>query len=493
MEQLEQIKAALNSYHQNQETLTPLVDTAMRELGENWMKDLPIFLQNSNLDPQEQNELLEKANHAIYYHGALLAWQEASDYLSHPDAVDLTVLQTRLPILEYWLEMFGEEGADLLNQVKALQNQTDNTSVPEAGENLLADEVILTNQEEITPVEPVLNKSEDLLADTTVEPINANDDNALLTSVSDETKPEIIPEVEVNNTTEPMVPITPVDDMTPTEDVLSEVTNMPIETVEPSASVESVDDEEMFISTNTQSDEVANISVESVEPSASVESVDDEEMFISTNTQSDEEIKPISETAPIDNIQDKSFLMSENSNLDSDIQTNTVDEEMFLQTSPAPEENNTLKAIDPEDLLETSDDVLQTISEPKPFQQHNLERLIDLYENVSSWISARCIEMGNLDEKEYPYYGFLVDLMRQVYQSIDVLEDKTPYAHLQQSIKVRLDEVNEPVELTEDNLTQTDARQALGEIDTSNTKEYLGPAPDNFEAIDDPFTTKSDS
>ena len=38
-----------------------------------------------------------------------------------------------------------------------------------------------------------------------------------------------------------------------------------------------------------------------------------------------------------------------------------------------------------------------------------------------------------------------------------------------------------------------DARSILGQIDTSNTKEYLGPAPDGFELMDDPYAKEEEA
>ncbi len=132
---------------------------------------------------------------------------------------------------------------------------------------------------------------------------------------------------------------------------------------------------------------------------------------------------------------------------------------------------------------------------------------LDFVNGVHAWIEARCIGLGNIEIYKYKHYGFLVDAMEQARKNIkEVLASPAYYPAIEatrlnglqtlQNSLVALEKDletaydNLPGEITnliKDDINSDEARRMLGMIDTSSRKEYLGPAPDGFEMIDDPF------
>ncbi len=135
-------------------------------------------------------------------------------------------------------------------------------------------------------------------------------------------------------------------------------------------------------------------------------------------------------------------------------------------------------------------------------------RQMELTQNVQAWITARCIALGNIEIFAYPYYGFLVDLMKQTLADIQsLLSEESLFDDIEssyedgikrlQNMQISLERdleiaeqngVSEETNLIRDNLGREDVLRALGRLDTSNQPEYLGPAPDGFEPLVDPYT-----
>ncbi len=132
---------------------------------------------------------------------------------------------------------------------------------------------------------------------------------------------------------------------------------------------------------------------------------------------------------------------------------------------------------------------------------------IDFINLVHSWMDARCIGLGNIEIYNYKHYGFLIDAMEQAKKDIqEVLASPAYYpaieatrpnglqtlqnslVALEKDLEVAYDNAqSETTSLIHDEIDTDEARRMLGMVDTTNRKEYLGPAPDGFEMIDDPF------
>ena len=146
------------------------------------------------------------------------------------------------------------------------------------------------------------------------------------------------------------------------------------------------------------------------------------------------------------------------------------------------------------------------VEKPKSEALWTVEKIrkqADMTKDIQSWVAARCVTLGNREVFAYPYYGFVVDVMRQTRKDIQSLLDSEEMLkevnenypgevrHLQ-DYQVSLDKdlevalqngISDETALISDELTGDDARRLLGQLDTSNTPEFSGPAPDGFEVI----------
>lgn len=151
---------------------------------------------------------------------------------------------------------------------------------------------------------------------------------------------------------------------------------------------------------------------------------------------------------------------------------------------------------------------IQEEKRPEPiWAVEKVFKQIAMTQSVQAWIAARCIELGNIEVFAYPHYGFLVDLMQQTLNDIKSLltsqellvsiDASYPNGIRQlQNMQISLEKDlqiayqntdSEETPLTKETLNDSDIRRVLGRLDTSNQPEYLGPAPDGFEAVMDPY------
>ena len=155
------------------------------------------------------------------------------------------------------------------------------------------------------------------------------------------------------------------------------------------------------------------------------------------------------------------------------------------------------------------------VEKPKSEALWTVEKIrkqADMTKEIQSWVAARCVSLGNREVFAYPYYGFVVDVMRQTRKDIQLLLDSEEMLrevnenypgevrHLQ-DYQVSLDKdleiaqqngISDETALISDELTGDDARRVLGQLDTSNTPEFSGPAPDGFEVILDTDSEEDD-
>ncbi len=149
--------------------------------------------------------------------------------------------------------------------------------------------------------------------------------------------------------------------------------------------------------------------------------------------------------------------------------------------------------------------------DPALFLVDKIERQLDLLHQAQAWVSARCVSLGNIEPYKYTYYGFLMDMEQQILTDVRaVLSDETIMPILQQKYADKLQNLqsietvmaadlegakglfdSNPTPLVNQNLSADAAREALGALDMGGEKEYLGPAPDGFEMLEDPYETES--
>lgn len=361
---------ALNAYDGTQPSLEKTVSVLSEEIGPDWANQVFEKLGNLPVD------LKEKLDHAFNYYASLTAWQEAQSYLNQSEPLDPQMMEERLPVLEHWLEFFGQPGQDLYHQLEEYYQQQLNPSDSQptdgsTSENSLDDEVDL----------------------------NINDEQAA-SNQEEENNPEDISEPVQPDSSE-------VDSSLGTEDL--------------------------------QQDEI-------------------------------EEDQPNNELQD-DNVEE--YELDEN------------------------KQENTEESSEPWDQITEKET-------PEVFAIRKAEREIALLDSIQAWLAARCIELGNIETFAYPYYGMVVDLMRQVVKSIqtvldfenkDIISQCNPggldfFTRKKEAIESDIETAVENCEssttaLIEKGMDMDTVKKALGDLDNSTEKEYLGPAPDGFELMDD--------
>lgn len=203
-------------------------------------------------------------------------------------------------------------------------------------------------------------------------------------------------------------------------------------------------------------------------------------------------------------------LAAQSEVLDFDIreQREQADKEKLLnslESSYEKEEEEIVKTrVVPEETLTREE-------EKKLWEINNFAEQKSFYNQVTAWINARCIHLGNIEKTNYPYYGITVDILKEALATLDsLLSDKNYYDFIETHSKETLlslrnfkESALKELDLQKENgfepvlsLEEKEilkAKELLGEIDRSKTKEYLGPAPDGFVALDDPFEIKSEN
>ena len=139
------------------------------------------------------------------------------------------------------------------------------------------------------------------------------------------------------------------------------------------------------------------------------------------------------------------------------------------------------------------------------FALDKIQKQLDLLDQNQAWLSARCVQLKNIEVYAYPFYGFIVDLLRQVLKDMNaVLEDEAEAALIetqfnggQEAFNRRKEAIEHDIELAEqncesavtalisDDMDMDEIKRTLGTIDDSDSVEYVGPAPDGFELLDD--------
>ena len=161
------------------------------------------------------------------------------------------------------------------------------------------------------------------------------------------------------------------------------------------------------------------------------------------------------------------------------------------------------ESVEGENKPEETEDASSDPQSKEVFSVKKAEKEIKLLDEVQSWLSARCLQLNNMETFAYPYYGFVVDLMRQTVKDIQVVLDAEDKSALQtlyeggeeaiirkkQAIEADIETAVQNCEsattaLIDENIDMDEVRKTLGDLDENPEPEYLGPAPDGFELID---------
>jgi len=595
---------SLKAYQETQETLNNVVSSASKALGPDWMSLLPDALDRAPMDEQERSLLKDKANHAIHYYGALAAWEEAYQYINAPHSVDRMMILERIPTLEYWLALFGDEGVNVLNQVKSLvqvqdapEKASDETTpveptddletkadFPAESENVVPENVPteeVTAEEENSVVEQVPSLEEEPIVDIYAQrnniqgpaPIPAadmNDDGKMDEQDIDEDRlkqmekevfepaPETVPpesespveaesdeQAVIDDLKEDAPAVEPLPDIEeekveePAGEVIEEpvepapVEQMPIdEAPDEPAPVEQLPVEEPIVDEvpveETPADEVAV--ADTVVEEMPVEEMPVEEMPVEEVAAPVADEVPIEETpapvedetpvesASIDETPADEFVapvaVEETSDVadaadvqEAAVASETTEESIPSQSQDANFDENILAILSQEQPKDLNDDPNTHIPLTRSWEMTNLLNKKSLYENGVNWISAFCVRHDNANKEEYPYYGMIVDVMVDLKETIQSVLDnqlldevidqeyeggREALERFKESIEAEL--AGLPDNLKPENRAENklNAKEIIGDLDTSNDKVVVEAAPDGFELMDDPFETSAE-
>lgn len=125
-------------------------------------------------------------------------------------------------------------------------------------------------------------------------------------------------------------------------------------------------------------------------------------------------------------------------------------------------------------------------------------RLKDYYDQTISRTSARCVHLGGLELSQYPYFGYILDLLDEIitfgqelvtepaYRAIIQAKYKGGMAMLQKNLAEYKKEFedNAPPEMLEEDNVMEDIRARLGTLAQDKSDGDIGPAPDGFQSPD---------
>ncbi len=488
-EQLKSLLDALAAYQQDQQTLQPIVDAAQAIYGQDWTAVLTNELETvQGIDPATLNSLKEKANHAIHYYGALAAWEEAHQYLNATDPVDPALLEDRLSTLEYWLALFGDEGNKVVAKLRQLlanispvspSMQPVETAVPvqeaqisetvEVAQAPAQEDIPVPSGVDVSQEQPVTDTAAFIREETQLDmgqPLGAETDTVPVQEEILQTQEDI-----------QVYPESISEDTLLTEEDILETSAMPPQAAEPTPP-------QPVYTEDIVSDAIVPEPENPVQP---------EQTYVQDENPSSDIVYEQDDQG--------------NTSVEADVFENRPEE------MPQPIVTEAIEEAVYEPQPEAAPMVQETITveeeTPKNWEIANYLKEKALYEQVVAWVTAKCIRMGNIELTAYPHYGFIVDMMRSLKENIQNLLDNQLLAEvielqlkdgrkgLEDFLKVIDTELAHLPEIESqpaDNIIDgVDARAILGQIDTSNTKEYLGPAPDGFELMDDPYAKEEET
>ena len=173
-----------------------------------------------------------------------------------------------------------------------------------------------------------------------------------------------------------------------------------------------------------------------------------------------------------------------------------------------PEDDSNKQPIDDQPNIESEEAEMpqqEPVDDQVVFAFEKLKKQLDLLTQNQAWLSARCVQLKNIEVYAYPFYGFIVDLLRQVLKDMNaILENEnlvlfiaTQFDGGRQAFENRKAAIEHDIELAEqncesavtalisDDVDMEEIKRTLGTIDDSDSVEYVGPAPDGFELLDD--------
>jgi len=184
-----------------------------------------------------------------------------------------------------------------------------------------------------------------------------------------------------------------------------------------------------------------------------------------------------------------------------------VEEEVVEDDAGEPESGEEMPVEQSDEASEESETKEPALAEetPEAFEIEKLRKQLALLDQNQAWLAARCIQLKDIEIYAYPFYGYIVDMMRQIMKSIEAIEENEAAVALldqvfeggKEGFDKKKEAIQHDIELAEQNcesaqtalisedMDMDEVKRTLGAIDESDTVEYVGPAPDGFELLDD--------
>ena len=462
---LRELEKALADYQETQETLNTFVGIAQRILGDEWLSVLSDIIENDNtLVPNEKKVLKDKANHAIHYYGALAAWEEAYSYLNNTQVATLDLLRERLPVLEYWLNLFGQEGKDLVQKVRALAQQKAQEKTAEEEQQVEdLQQSLSENSTHIVQAEVGRNESLQTMQSTDLaQESNLPEDSQII----DVPQAQPLAQVEQGEKLQEVQVVEPSvsSEVQEQEDEQTQVFEPEQEAQQASNDAETVPETALAEDVVAQSVENQTITPVMAEEVAEVEPFDAPEVQGDTlNTVADstpvenvaqadaiepeavENVAQVDAVEPeaVENVAPTDAVEPAPASAEPNVETQSAPEGLIVRQMPKPDINrDTYPNLSLEELVdEGSAGALnaapvqvataeQNVAEPTyGFSQNwdiaSYQRQKRLYDDANNWLNAWCIRMDNMDKTSYPHYGFIVDITYDLKEKIqNVLENQ---------------------------------------------------------------------
>ena len=474
---IKQFEAVLLSYQETQETLMPVVELARQALGDDWVRDFIPALTKALPDNKERQRILDRADHVVHYYGALAAWDEANGYLS--GSVDYTKdsLSERLPVLEYWLSLFGDDGSNLINRVKGL---------------LIKEDTNADTKEETVQYDNVIEKQEDNY--------HLVDDDKSETVVDSENKEISMPEV------------VPADTLVSEDDLLEKQPDDQKEDIKPEN--EQLNNEKLEVENKEiqlEADDKIEVEREAVisDRGINIDATSDTEVLVDTEVLSDEmdekEKDKSSQEQMVDDAVNELELLRSVDGSQVVFQSSKYDDVVDVESLYSEDEGDLPEAEPQIEKVEESEQNIQT--ESQNWDISVFLRCKKLYDEANNWLSTWCIRMDCKDKTEYPFYGFIVDLMYDLKNKAnDILEDqlldeiieadvvggRETVKKIKDAVEAEIEGLPDDFKLSTAEKIKLSAKDILGQIDTSTEKEDIGAPPDGFELMDDPYAVSAE-
>ncbi|MGN1063275.1 MAG: hypothetical protein ACI4QM_03015 [Alphaproteobacteria bacterium] len=437
----QQIIQALESYTGEPDSLNAFTETAARELGPDWTQT--IYAQMADIS----DSLKERLDHAFNYYAATTAWGEIQSYLAQKTPLDYQQTVERIPVLEHWLAFFGAAG-----------------------------EEAVTRLQDRLRAEGAAQHQNTMPLDDPFAAVNAYEaQSATASSPAAEAynrEPQGAAEASLQRDIPAQIPETQADAAVDDEDLRRRINDI-------FSDADTSDTQDISVA---QTDNLSPIvGAQPVEPVVS-------------------ETSPAVTAAEISSTPVSSSASADTSAVSAPAETHSVtpSRPVFDAIAPAEPAQN-------QHPLEAETE--QSWRVGKMFRQ------LDFISNVQAWISVRCFELGYTDFYTYRYYGFLVDVLDRTIEDLkELLADTSVYdvimahrpdgvAFLQNRLLAFEKESKEAHEgvlsdlspLPREGLSVDDLKNRLGDMDLSGKKEYLGPAPDGFEMLEDPYDNMDDA